>query len=46
MKKWFTLLNAKWCLVRGYLKHMSGDKTLLSSFTPKNGGFVSNGDNK
>jgi hypothetical protein len=37
--------ESKWYLDSGCSKHMTGDKTKFSSFTPKDGGYVTYGDN-
>lgn len=41
----FTLSNAMWYLDNSCSNHMTGDESLLSSFTPRKGWFVSYGDN-
>lgn len=40
----FTLWNVKWCLDGDCSNHITEDKYLFSSFTPKNGGFALYGD--
>lgn len=45
MHECFTVSNTKWYLNSGCSKHMTRDKTIFSSFSPRKGGFDSYGDN-
>lgn len=46
MKDHFTILNVNWYFDSGWSKHMIGDQSIFSSFTPKKVGFISYSDNK
>lgn len=45
LRKCFTISNTEGYLDCGCSNHMTSDKTLLSFFTPKKGGFISYSDN-